>query len=182
MTSRNIVEMRNGIDKAVARLQSATQFILGFFRDPDLAYILYCRYCPVRYFVLVDCLKDNGDGLPRSGTSPLVPCYLTRFLHHVKRTWIGRGRRPLPLQGTARVPADLTVATYSSLLRRGHLACKSHNSTGSPGQTGTYPVTLKRRLLAIEREISTIIPAASSFELCRENTALLPWHPIRSFL
>jgi transposase len=39
MASRNIVEMRNGIDKAVARLQSATQVILGFFRDPDLAYI-----------------------------------------------------------------------------------------------------------------------------------------------
>ena len=40
MASRNIVEMRNGIDQAVARLQSATQFILGFFRDPDLAYIV----------------------------------------------------------------------------------------------------------------------------------------------
>lgn len=39
MASRNIVEMRNGIDKAVARLQSTTQFILGFFRDPDLSYI-----------------------------------------------------------------------------------------------------------------------------------------------
>ena len=40
MASRNIVEMRNGIDQTVARLQSATQFILGFFRDPDLAYIV----------------------------------------------------------------------------------------------------------------------------------------------
>lgn len=39
LASRSIVEMRNGIDKAVARLQSATQIILGFFRDPDLAYI-----------------------------------------------------------------------------------------------------------------------------------------------
>jgi transposase len=39
MASRNIVEMRNGIDKAVARLQSTTQFILGFFHDPDLSYI-----------------------------------------------------------------------------------------------------------------------------------------------
>jgi transposase len=35
MASRNIVEMRNGVDKAVARLQSAAQFVLGFFRDPE---------------------------------------------------------------------------------------------------------------------------------------------------
>jgi transposase len=48
MASRNIVEMRNGIDKAVARLQSTTQFILGFFHDPDLSYI--AENCPVRYF------------------------------------------------------------------------------------------------------------------------------------
>ena len=39
MASRNIVEMRNGIDKAVARLQSATQLVLGFFHGSDLAYI-----------------------------------------------------------------------------------------------------------------------------------------------
>jgi transposase len=39
IASRSIVEMRNGIDKAVARLQSATQSALGIFRDPDLAYI-----------------------------------------------------------------------------------------------------------------------------------------------
>jgi transposase len=39
MASRNIAEMRSGIDKAVARLQSAIQFILGFFRDPNQAYI-----------------------------------------------------------------------------------------------------------------------------------------------
>ncbi len=39
MASRSIVEMRNGIDKAVARLQATTQFVLGIFRDPDLAYI-----------------------------------------------------------------------------------------------------------------------------------------------
>jgi len=39
MASRSVVEMKNGISKAVARLQSATDFVLGFFRDPDLAYI-----------------------------------------------------------------------------------------------------------------------------------------------
>jgi transposase len=39
IASRSIVEMRNGIDKAVARLQSSTQFVMDFFRDPDLAYI-----------------------------------------------------------------------------------------------------------------------------------------------
>ena len=39
MASRSVVEMRNGIDKAVSWLQSATDHILNFFRDPDLAYI-----------------------------------------------------------------------------------------------------------------------------------------------
>jgi transposase len=39
MASRNAAEMRNGITKAVSRLQSAAQFVLSFFRDPDLAYI-----------------------------------------------------------------------------------------------------------------------------------------------
>lgn len=39
MASRSVVEMRNGISKAVARLQSATDFVLGFFCDPELSYI-----------------------------------------------------------------------------------------------------------------------------------------------
>lgn len=39
MASRSVIEMRNGITKAVSRLQSATQFVLAFFHDPDLAYI-----------------------------------------------------------------------------------------------------------------------------------------------
>ncbi len=39
MASRSVVEMRNGIDKAVSWLQSATDHVLSFFRDPDLAYI-----------------------------------------------------------------------------------------------------------------------------------------------
>jgi transposase len=39
MASRSVVEMRNGIDKAVSWLQSATDHVLNFFRDPDLAYI-----------------------------------------------------------------------------------------------------------------------------------------------
>lgn len=39
MASRGIVEMRCGIDKAVARLHSAKEFVLSFFHDPDLAYI-----------------------------------------------------------------------------------------------------------------------------------------------
>lgn len=37
--SRTIVELRNGIIKAVAALQSGADNVLGFFRDPDLAYI-----------------------------------------------------------------------------------------------------------------------------------------------
>jgi transposase len=40
MAVRSIVEMRNGIIRAVARLQSTTQFVQGFFRDPDLSYII----------------------------------------------------------------------------------------------------------------------------------------------
>lgn len=39
MAARNVIEMRDGITRAVTRLQSAVQFVLGFFRDPDLAYI-----------------------------------------------------------------------------------------------------------------------------------------------
>jgi hypothetical protein len=39
MASRSIIEMRSGVDKAVARLQSSTKFVMDFFRDPDLAYI-----------------------------------------------------------------------------------------------------------------------------------------------
>ncbi len=46
MASRSVVEMRNGISTAVARLQSAADFVLGFFRDPDLSYI--GTLCPVR--------------------------------------------------------------------------------------------------------------------------------------
>jgi transposase len=37
--SRNVAELRNGIGKAVAKLQSAAGSVLSFFRDPDLAYI-----------------------------------------------------------------------------------------------------------------------------------------------
>jgi transposase len=39
MASRSVVEMRDGISKAVAKLRSTTELVLGFFRDPDLAYI-----------------------------------------------------------------------------------------------------------------------------------------------
>lgn len=39
LASRSIVEMRAGIEQAVSRLQSAGKFVLGIFRDPDLAYI-----------------------------------------------------------------------------------------------------------------------------------------------
>jgi transposase len=39
MASRSIIEMRSGVDKAIARLQSSTKFVMDFFRDPDLAYI-----------------------------------------------------------------------------------------------------------------------------------------------
>jgi transposase len=42
MASRSVIEMRDGITKAVSRLQSAAQFIQGFFRDPELAYITDC--------------------------------------------------------------------------------------------------------------------------------------------
>jgi transposase len=37
--SRTIVELRNGITKAVAALQSTSDSVLSFFRDPDLSYI-----------------------------------------------------------------------------------------------------------------------------------------------
>lgn len=39
MASRSEVEMRNGIEKAVARLQSTADLIMSFFCDPDLSYI-----------------------------------------------------------------------------------------------------------------------------------------------
>ena len=39
MAVRTVEEMRAGIDRAVARLQSTKAVILGFFRDPDLSYI-----------------------------------------------------------------------------------------------------------------------------------------------
>jgi transposase len=39
VVSRSVMEMRNGISKAVEKLQLMPGFVLGFFRDPDLAYI-----------------------------------------------------------------------------------------------------------------------------------------------
>lgn len=39
MAARNVEEMRQGIERAVARLQSTTELVLGFFRSPDLSYI-----------------------------------------------------------------------------------------------------------------------------------------------
>jgi transposase len=39
MASRSIDEMKGGIAKAVEKLQSGADRILGFFRDPDLSYI-----------------------------------------------------------------------------------------------------------------------------------------------
>jgi transposase len=39
MAARSVEEMRRGILKAVERLVAETQIVLGFFRDPDLAYI-----------------------------------------------------------------------------------------------------------------------------------------------
>jgi transposase len=39
MASRSETEMRNGIQEAVARLQSAADFVMRFFLDPDLTYI-----------------------------------------------------------------------------------------------------------------------------------------------
>jgi transposase len=39
LASRTKQEMRDGIDRAVRRLRETPSIILGFFRDPDLAYI-----------------------------------------------------------------------------------------------------------------------------------------------
>ena len=39
LAARTKEEMRNGINKTVARLHENANIILGFFRDPDLAYI-----------------------------------------------------------------------------------------------------------------------------------------------
>ena len=39
MAARNLEEMKAGIEKAVSRLQSCRDIVLGFFRSPDLAYI-----------------------------------------------------------------------------------------------------------------------------------------------
>ncbi len=39
MAVRTLEEMKAGIEKAVARLQSNREIVLGFFRSPDLAYI-----------------------------------------------------------------------------------------------------------------------------------------------
>jgi transposase len=42
IAARAEAELRNGITKAVTRIQSAAELVLGFFRDPDLAYIADC--------------------------------------------------------------------------------------------------------------------------------------------
>jgi len=39
MAVRNVEEMRQGIETAVARLQGTKEIVLGFFRSPDLSYI-----------------------------------------------------------------------------------------------------------------------------------------------
>lgn len=39
MASRSVIEMQGGIEKAVSRLQSTREFVMSFFRDPDLSYI-----------------------------------------------------------------------------------------------------------------------------------------------
>lgn len=39
MAVQTVEEMRAGIEKAVARLQSTKELVLGFFRSPDLSYI-----------------------------------------------------------------------------------------------------------------------------------------------
>jgi len=39
MAARTKDELRKGIERAVARLQSAADIVKGFFADPDLAYI-----------------------------------------------------------------------------------------------------------------------------------------------
>ena len=39
MAARTVDEARKGITKAVSRLTSFPEIILGFFADPDLAYI-----------------------------------------------------------------------------------------------------------------------------------------------
>ncbi len=36
---RTVDDMRNGIQKAVSRLVEIPEIVLGFFRDPELAYI-----------------------------------------------------------------------------------------------------------------------------------------------
>lgn len=42
IAARAEAELRNGITKAVTQIQSAAELLLGFFRDPDLAYIADC--------------------------------------------------------------------------------------------------------------------------------------------
>jgi hypothetical protein len=39
MASRTIVEMRNGVEKVIKKLESSVDQIRGFFLDPDLSYI-----------------------------------------------------------------------------------------------------------------------------------------------
>jgi hypothetical protein len=39
MAARTKDELRKGIERAVARLQSGAEIVRGFFADPDLAYI-----------------------------------------------------------------------------------------------------------------------------------------------
>jgi transposase len=39
MASRSIVEMRNGVEKIIKKLESSADIIRGFFLDPDLSYV-----------------------------------------------------------------------------------------------------------------------------------------------
>ena len=56
MAVRSVEEMRAGIEKAVARLQSTREIVTGFFRSPDLSSI-----------TLAECLADAAE------SSSLVP-------------------------------------------------------------------------------------------------------------
>ena len=39
IAARTLDELKNGIEKAIARLQQLPEIVCGFFRDPDLSYI-----------------------------------------------------------------------------------------------------------------------------------------------
>ncbi len=47
MAARSKDELRKGVERAVARLQSAAEIVKGFFADPDLAYISAASSNPV---------------------------------------------------------------------------------------------------------------------------------------